>query len=255
MWFYRSNPGKLVIAAITFSSLAVAIPAFQWYVFASSSRTGFAWVACAYILPDKAGLPCIAAALFVGINVVIRAHGHGGYRTAILPTRDSADPADDGLLRMYHHVGNETYDFINTTALTHEWHNVSVPDSEMDVIVRRLPGGRIHARTQGFSQMGCQDGQCPAESDVVPRSSRLFRRSAYRIQEIEFAWSEDPGFGKATQAGVKDAALVAADVVVKSKAGNHRYCSSAYSSGGGHAKVGFNFYSSHYGADYPQPCM
>jgi hypothetical protein len=259
MGFYRTNPGKLVITCIIFSSFTVAIPAFRWYVFASSRNTAFAWMACAYVLPDKAGLPCITAALFIGINAVIQAHGFSGQRNVgLLGSRDVDVAANKDHLRMYHHHGAETYDFINTTALTLDWHNVTVPDSEMDLIVRRLPDGRIHARTQGFSQMGCKDGQCPVEPEMPVKRSRLFGRgppkSHYKITEIDFSWSEDPGFAKETQVGVKNAALVAADFVTIAKKGTHDFCSSAYSGYGSLARVGFNFYSPSYGADYPKPC-
>lgn len=250
MAWFKNVLASFIFASTFLFETGLAVD-YRWFVSASSAAVGFAWAACAYILPTQAGLPCMAAALLVGINGVIQAHGGNGQRGAIIGTRGLED---HGLHRMYHHApGHGTFDFINTTALSYDWHNVTVTDSELDLIVRRLPDGRIHARTQGMQYMTCMNGQCSANGDSG--NSGLFgRASSVKIEDIDFSWAEPSGYGTKTQTGVKGAASGAAGYVVGQPKGTYDFCSRAISSDGLEAEVGFNFYGAGYSTNFPPPC-
>lgn len=251
-WHKNALTGLIFASTFLFDTGLAA--QYAWYVSASTTVVGFAWIACAYTLPAQAGVGCIAAALLIGINAVIGAHGGNGQSGAALPTRDIEG---DGIFRMWHHApGHGTFNFINTTALSQEWQNVTVEDSELNLIVRRLPDGRINARTQGMQYMTCMNGQCPAEDDkLFTRSSRfLGKRAPIKIEDIDFSWAEPSGYGSKTQSGVKAAASGAANYVVSQKKGTYNFCSRAVSSNGVTAEVGFNFYGDGYSTNFPPPC-
>jgi hypothetical protein len=107
-------------------------------------------------------------------------------------------------LLMYHHTPEGTvHNFINTTALTSDWHNDTVPDHELHLIVRRLPDDRIHARTQSLKYMNCQNDQC----DATPTNTIDKRANkAIDIEDIDFSWAEPAGYGTKPHSGVEDAA-------------------------------------------------
>ncbi|KAK5796256.1 hypothetical protein VI817_005541 [Penicillium citrinum] len=64
---------------------------FNWSVHASSVVARVAWIACTWILPSQSGTGCIRAALLVGINAVIHAHGGTGTSDAAIPTKRAID--------------------------------------------------------------------------------------------------------------------------------------------------------------------
>jgi hypothetical protein len=211
---------------------------FRWFVQASSAATGIVWIACSYILPNQASSGCIGAAMLIGINAVLQAHGGSGGAGAVLPTRDA-----NGLLSMYHHADNVTYNFINTTALTNEWHNVSVPNHELDLIVRRRENGKVHLRTQGYHAMSCQDSSCPTEK----RSPKFFKRDRqFAIYELDFDWTEPSGYGTVSQTDVEAAANGAAGYIAGAPASTRTFCSNAILDDGTSAEVSISFYSNGY---------
>ena len=244
-------------AAAASAALAVVMHAspasgagFRWYVSASSAITGIAWMVCGYFLPASAGSGCIAAALLVGINAVVQAHGGSGQNGAVIPTK-----RDQGFVA-FNHVTHEgvTHNFINSTALTHDWHFVHAIEQPVNLTVRRLSDGRIHARTQGFSKMACV-ADCPADldSDLAARSIDP-RSTTSHVEEIDFSWTEPSGYGTQTQSGLDGAASGAAQFVATQPSGTYSFCSDAYSAGGLDARVGFNFYGDNYATDFPPPC-
>ncbi|KAJ5639645.1 uncharacterized protein N7484_007507 [Penicillium longicatenatum] len=209
---------------------------FRWYVSASSYVTGFAWIACSYVLPDQAAKGCIAAALLFGANVFISAHGGSGQYTAdISPVK-----RDPGTVQMIHWAEEgAVYDFVNTIALTYDWHFVHAVDQPMNVTVRRLPDGRIHAWTQGFSLMECGDSgeQCP-ETTLQERSNAVTYST---IEELDFSFSEPSGYGTKSQTWVSGAASGAAGFVVGEPQGTYSFCSNALTVNNLNAEVAFNF--------------
>ncbi|GLA44917.1 hypothetical protein CBS147343_10401 [Aspergillus niger] len=90
-----------------------------------------------------AGTGCIAAVLLVGINAVMHVHGESGKTGAMIPAK-----RDEGSIA-FNHITHEgvVHSFINTTALTHDWHFVHAVNQPVNLTVRRLSDGRIHART------------------------------------------------------------------------------------------------------------
>lgn len=223
---------------------------FTWYVKASSVITGIAWMVCGYFLPASAGSGCVAAALLVGINAVVQAHGGSGQTGAVIPTK-----RDEGLVA-FNHVTHEgvVHDFINSTALTHDWHFVHAINQPVNLTVRRLPDGRIHARTQGFSKMSCPNG-CPTDPpmSLAPHAIQS-RATTSHVEEIDFSWAEPSGYGTKTQTGLAGAASGAAQFVASQPSGTYSFCSDAYSVDGLDAVVGFNFYGDNYATDFPPPC-
>ncbi|KAI2873566.1 hypothetical protein CBS11852_10765 [Aspergillus niger] len=220
---------------------------FTWYVKASSAIAGIAWMVCGYFLPASAGTGCIAAALLVGINAVVQAHGGSGQTGAMIPAK-----RDEGSIA-FNHITHEgvVHNFINTTALTHDWHFVHAVNQPVNLTVRRLSDGRIHARTQGFSNMPCTDN-CPSE-DLAAKVLES-RATTSHVQEIDFSWTEPSGYGTKTQTGLAGAASGAAQFVASQPSGTFSFCSDAYSVDGLDAVVGFNFYGDNYATDFPPPC-
>ncbi|KAB8229004.1 uncharacterized protein BDW43DRAFT_322432 [Aspergillus alliaceus] len=186
---------------------------FRWYVNASSALGGVVWLACAYFMPSQAATGCIGAALAIGINAVIHAHGGTGLSDALIPTRNAVDAVS------FVHTTHEgvIHNFINTTALTYDWHHVHAIDQPMNLTVPMLPGGRVHARTLRFDTMDC-DADCPNK-----KPSQLDSQATkYKIEEIDFAWSARKGY--------------------------------AYSTDGTVAHIGSNYYGDKYAPDIPPAC-
>lgn len=149
------------------------------------------------------------------------------------------------------HVTHEgvTHNFINTSALKNDWHHVHAIGQPMNLTVRMLPDGRVHARTAGFSAMGCGD-ECPFKDPNQIES----RSPTSNIEEIDFAWSAQKHWSTKTQTGLKEAVSGVAHHVANEPRGTYQFCSSGYSVDGLLASVGFNFYGDNYTPNIPPAC-
>ncbi|TPR07280.1 Ribonuclease III domain family protein [Aspergillus niger] len=124
-----------------------------------------------------AGTGCIAAVLLVGINAVMHVHGESGKTGAMTPAK-----RDEGSIA-FNHITHEgvVHSFINTTALTHDWHFV-------------------HAVNQPVNL-----------TDLAAKVLESGATTSY-VQEIDFSWTEPSGYGTKTQTGLEGAASGAAHV-------------------------------------------
>lgn len=176
---------------------------FRWYVNASSVRAGLIWIACGYFLPSQDAGGCIAAALSIGIGGVINAHGGTGTSDAVVPVKRALDEVK------YAHTTHEgvTHNFINTSALHYDWHHVHAIDQPMNLTVRLLPDGRVHARTVGFGAMDCGDN---CDKNATKLLATRSGSQTSNIEEIDFAWSARKGWSSKTETGLKSAVSGAA---------------------------------------------
>ncbi|KAE8387091.1 hypothetical protein BDV23DRAFT_161919 [Aspergillus alliaceus] len=97
--------------------------------------------------------------------------------------------------------------------------------------------------------MDC-DADCPNK-----KPSQLDSEAKkYKIEEIDFAWSARKGWSSKTETGLRSAVSGAAYYVAHEPAGTYQFCSSAYSTDGTVAHIGFNFYGDKYAPDIPPAC-
>lgn len=163
-----------------------------------------------YILLNQTGKGCVAvAAFFIGMNADISAPWRQRPERAMISIKRDAE------MLSFNRFANDgvTFAFINSTAPTHDWHFVHAIDQPVNLTVRRLPEGRIHARTQGFPLINCCEN-CPVGS-----SSLDTRSTKSNIEEVDLSWTEPKGYGTKMQSDVKEAASSAADFVVTQPAG------------------------------------
>lgn len=78
---------------------------------------------------------------------------------------------------MYHYSDEGMFNFINTIALTLDWHYVHLPWHAMNLTVRRLADGRVHARTAGFLAQPCNNDCLVHKVKVWASEPRTLSRS------------------------------------------------------------------------------
>ncbi|GKZ26095.1 hypothetical protein AbraIFM66951_009965 [Aspergillus brasiliensis] len=80
------------------------------------------------------------------------------------------------------------------------------------------------------------------------------RATASHVEEIDFSWTEQSGYGIMTQTGLEGAVSGAVQFVASQPSGTYSFCTDAYSVDGDDAVVGFNHYGDNYAIDFPPPC-
>ncbi|KAJ6092446.1 hypothetical protein N7467_004415 [Penicillium canescens] len=85
-------------------------------------------------MPSQAATGCIGAALSIGIGAVINAYGGTGTSDALIPIKRAADEVS----YVYTTYKGVAHNFINTSALYHDWHHVYAIDPPMNLTVRNF---------------------------------------------------------------------------------------------------------------------